>query len=157
MVGESIEDAIPAAPVVVPDAPAAHASAEGRMVGPRVLLVEDDSVCRKVAKNLLQQGGYEVVEATSGEEALARLDIDDRIVMTILDLGLPTVQGDEVLRRMRMSPATASMPVIVLTGSPDPDLEVRLMEEGADDYIRKPIEPKRFVTRVKAALRRVAA
>lgn len=46
---------------------------------------------------------------------------------------------------------------MVLTGSPDPDLEIRLMEDGADDYIRKPIEPKRFLLRVKAALRRAAA
>ena len=101
--------------------------------------------------------GYEVVEAESGEAALARLDIDDRVALVVLDMGLPTIQGDEVLRRMRTSPATASLPVLVLTGSPDPDLEVRLMEDGADDYIRKPIEPKRFVTRVKAALRRAAA
>jgi DNA-binding response OmpR family regulator len=67
------------------------------------------------------------------------------------------MQGDELLRKMRAMPSTASLPVIVLTGSIEPDLEVRLMEEGADDYIRKPLEPKRFVTRVKAALRRAAA
>ena len=58
---------------------------------------------------------------------------------------------------MRGSPATANVPVIVLTGSPDPDLEVHLMEEGADDYIHKPLEPRRFITRVRAALRRAAA
>ena len=73
------------------------------------------------------------------------------------DLGLPGLQGDEVLAKLRQLPATANLPVIVLTGSPDPDLEVRLMEEGADDYIRKPLEPRRFITRVRAALRRAAA
>ncbi len=149
VVGDMAEElAVAATPVAEP---ASVASA------PRVLLVEDDAVCRKVAKRLLQEGGYEVVEAESGEAALARLDIDDRVALVVLDMGLPTIQGDEVLRRMRTSPATASLPVLVLTGSPDPDLEVRLMEDGADDYIRKPIEPKRFVTRVKAALRRAAA
>jgi type IV pilus assembly protein PilB len=123
----------------------------------RVLVVEDDTVCRKVAKRLLAENDFDVAECVTGEEALARLQVDDRIALVVLDLGLPGMQGDEVLRTMRGSPATSSLPVIVLTGSPDPDLEVRLMEEGADDYIRKPIEPKRFVTRVRAALRRAAA
>ena len=123
----------------------------------RVLLVEDDSVCRKVAKKLLVENEFDVVECKTGEEALTRLQIDDHIALVVLDLGLPGLQGDEVLRQMRASPATSSLPVIVLTGSPDEDLEVRLMEEGADDYIRKPIEPRRFVTRVRAALRRAAA
>ncbi len=142
----------------IADEEQAPVAAESKaFTGPRVLLVEDDAVCRKVAKHLLQQGGYDVVEAKSGEEAMTMLEVDEHIALTVLDLGLPTIQGDEVLRRMRQSPATASMPVIVLTGSPDPDLEVRLIDEGADDYIRKPIEPKRFVTRIKAALRRAAA
>jgi DNA-binding response OmpR family regulator len=122
-----------------------------------VLVVDDDSVIRKVAKRLLVEGGYDVIEATSGEDALAVLATDEHIALTVLDLGLPGIQGEDVLRQMRASAATASLPVIVLTGSIDPDLEVRLMEEGADDYIRKPIEAKRFVTRVKAALRRAAA
>ncbi len=149
VVGETTEGvAVVAAPVV---------QSNGRPSGPRVLLVDDDTVCRKVAKRLLEEGGYDVIEAVNGEDALAQLEIDDHIALTVLDLGLPTIQGDEVLRRMRVSPVTASMPVLVLTGSPDPDLEVRLMDEGADDYIRKPIEAKRFVTRVKAALRRAAA
>jgi type IV pilus assembly protein PilB len=124
---------------------------------PRVLVVEDDAVCRKVARRQLTENGFDAAECVSGEEALARLQIDDRIGLVVLDLGLPGMQGDEVLLKLRQSPSTASLPVIVLTGSPDPDLEVRLMEAGADDYIRKPLEPRRFITRVRAALRRAAA
>ena len=154
VVGEMPADAgAPAA--VTPAAPVAAALAAP--TGPRVLVVDDDSVIRKVAKRLLVEGGYDVVEATSGEDALAVLATDEHIALTVLDLGLPGIQGEDVLRQMRASASTASLPVIVLTGSIDPDLEVRLMEEGADDYIRKPIEAKRFVTRVKAALRRAAA
>jgi type IV pilus assembly protein PilB len=123
----------------------------------RVLVVEDDAVCRKVARQQLVSNGFDAAECSSGEEALARLQIDDRIGLVVLDLGLPGMQGDEVLAKLRQSPATANLPVIVLTGSPDPDLEVHLMEEGADDYIRKPLEPRRFITRVRAALRRAAA
>jgi type IV pilus assembly protein PilB len=123
----------------------------------RVLVVDDDSVCRKVAHQQLSKNGFDVAECGSGEEALARLQVDERIGLVVLDLGLPGLQGDEVLRKLRETPATANLPVIVLTGSPDPELEVRLMEEGADDYIRKPLEPRRFITRVRAALRRAAA
>ncbi len=125
--------------------------------GPRVLVVDDDPVCRKVARQQLTKNGFDAVESESGEDAIARLQVDDRIGLVVLDLGLPGMQGDEVLRHLRESPATANVPVIVLTGSPDPDLEVRLMEEGADDYLRKPLEPRRFITRVRAALRRAAA
>ncbi len=53
--------------------------------------------------------------------------------------------------------ATVGLPVIVLTGTTDPDAELTLMEEGADDYIRKPFDPRRFMIRVKAALRRVGS
>ena len=124
---------------------------------PLVLVVEDDAICRKVARQQLIKNGFNAAECTSGEEALARLKVDDRIGLVVLDLGLPGIQGDELLARLRQSPATATLPIIVLTGSADPDLEVRLMEEGADDYIRKPLEPRRFITRVRAALRRAAA
>jgi type II secretory ATPase GspE/PulE/Tfp pilus assembly ATPase PilB-like protein/ActR/RegA family two-component response regulator len=133
---------------------AAPAPREG---APRVLVVEDDRVCRKVALKQLAESEFDAVECASGEDALERLKVDDRIGLVVLDLGLPGMQGDEVLRVMRGSPATSSLPVIVLTGSPDPELEVRLMEEGADDYLRKPLEPRRFITRVRAALRRAAA
>ena len=156
VVGELPADAgMPALAGLAPAAPAAAAPEAPK--GPRVLVVDDDSVIRKVAKRLLVEGGYDVIEATSGEDALALLATDETLALVVLDLGLPGIQGEDVLRQMRASASTATLPVIVLTGSIDPDLEVRLMEEGADDYIRKPIEAKRFVTRVKAALRRAAA
>jgi type IV pilus assembly protein PilB len=147
VIGETVD----AAPVATPT-PAAP-----RPETARVLVVEDDAVCRKVAKKQLTEAGFEIAACGSGEEALEMLKVDDRIGLVVLDLGLPGMQGDEVLRLMRSSPATSSLPVIVLTGSPDPELEVRLMEEGADDYLRKPLEPRRFITRVRAALRRAAA
>jgi DNA-binding response OmpR family regulator len=67
---------------------------------------------------------------------------------------MPGMDGREVLRRVRSAVLTAGLPVIVLTGSEAPETEVQLMEEGADDYILKPIDPPRFVARIKAALRR---
>lgn len=72
----------------------------------------------------------------------------------VLDLDMPVLGGREVLARVRKSVATAGLPILVLTGSGSDDLEALLMEEGADDYIQKPLDPARFVARVKAALRR---
>jgi DNA-binding response OmpR family regulator len=62
-----------------------------------------------------------------------------------------------VLRAIRAAPRTAGLPVVVLTGEQQEGVEVAVMDEGADDYIRKPIEPARFVARIKAALRRAAS
>lgn len=67
---------------------------------------------------------------------------------------LRAAPGREVLTAIRQSTATVGLPVIVLTGTPDPDSEIELMEMGADDYLRKPLDPARLMTRVKAALRR---
>jgi DNA-binding response OmpR family regulator len=67
---------------------------------------------------------------------------------------MPKMDGLEVLRRLRANVATAGLPVLVVTGSDQGEAEVAVMEAGADDYIRKPIDPPRFLARVKAALRR---
>jgi DNA-binding response OmpR family regulator len=74
----------------------------------------------------------------------------------VLDLEMPRMSGREVLKEIRGNMATVGLPVIVLTGTTEPDAELTLMEEGADDYIRKPFDPKRLLARVKAALRRAA-
>lgn len=143
---------------VVGDAPEdLAATAPPATDGTRVLLVDDDPMIRKVARHVLEENAYDVVEAASAEEALDRLQSDHAVSLAVLDIVMPGMHGDELLRRLREMPATATLPVIVLTGSGDPEYEVQLMEDGADDYIRKPLTPKRFLARVKAALRRAAA
>ncbi|MEK7380161.1 MAG: response regulator, partial [Gemmatimonadota bacterium] len=74
----------------------------------------------------------------------------------VLDLDMPKMGGREVLQHVRGTMSTAGLPVVVLTGTNDKDAEIELMDAGADDYIRKPLDPPRFVTRLKAALRRAA-
>ena len=74
--------------------------------------------------------------------------------LVITDLQMPKLGGREVLRYVRGSIRTVGLPVIILTGSGDAETEIDLLEDGADDYIRKPIEPVRFLARVKAVLRR---
>lgn len=132
-------------------------SAPAAVVPPRVLVVDDDPVMRELAVGLLRSSGYTVEVAIDGQAALDRLERDTDFALVTLDLSMPRLDGVDVLRRLRGAVATAGVPVIVLTGADDEASEVRLMNEGADDYLRKPLDPARFVARVRAVLRRAAA
>jgi type II secretory ATPase GspE/PulE/Tfp pilus assembly ATPase PilB-like protein/ActR/RegA family two-component response regulator len=124
---------------------------------PHILLVDDDAVNRTVARAVLEKNGFRVSEVGDGVAALERLDGPPEFNLMILDLDMPRLGGMEVLARVRKTVATAGMPVIVLTGSTTEDSEIAVMESGADDYVRKPLDPARFLARVKAALRRAGS
>lgn len=122
---------------------------------PHVLLVDDDGTTRSIARGILEKTlGYRVTESPDGGDAILRLAKGETYSLMLLDLDMPQLGGRDVLKSVRQSMATAGLPVVVLTGTPDPDSEIELMEMGADDYLRKPIDPPRLQTRVKAALRR---
>src|SRR5579859_1196066 len=124
---------------------------------PHILVVDDDNVNRVMAKAVLEKGGFRVTEAKDGVEALDQLQHSPDVQMMVLDLDMPRMGGAEVLERVRHAKATAALPVIVLTGSESSDTEVQIMDRGADDYVRKPIDGPRLVARVKAALRRAGS
>jgi len=124
---------------------------------PRVLMVDDDPVIRKIARSVLEKAGFRCSEAGDGAEALECLNAHEDYDLMILDVNMPGMGGKEVLQHVRSSVRTAGLPVIVLTASATLELEVQLIELGADDYIRKPLEPSRFVARVKAVLRRAGS
>ena len=121
---------------------------------PVVLVVDDDGANRTIAKALLMSEKFEVVEACDGAEALELLSQGRVFDLVVLDLDMPKVNGRDVLKVLRSDVASAGIPTIILTGSSDANLESCLLEEGADDYIRKPFDPRRFLGRVKATLRR---
>ncbi|HVT38557.1 MAG TPA: ATPase, T2SS/T4P/T4SS family [Gemmatimonadaceae bacterium] len=120
----------------------------------RVLVVDDDPVVRTVACALLAKDGFDVTEADSGEAALEHIRQAPPFDLMILDLGLPSISGRGVLKSVRAGQATRRLPVVILTGNEDASLESDLIDEGADDYLRKPVDPARFMARVKAVLRR---
>ena len=122
-----------------------------------VLVVDDDPVNRKVARSVLEKHGFRVSEASDGVAALERVTKGGDYDLIVLDLMMPRLDGHQVLARLKGSLSTVGLPVVMLTASGEADAEVRLMEAGADDYIRKPIDPPRFIARIKAALRRAAA
>ncbi|MEA2675818.1 MAG: hypothetical protein QOI92_3010 [Chloroflexota bacterium] len=115
-----------------------------------VLVVDDEPKIARLARDYLEHAGYAVLTAGDGPSAVqvARTRRPDLVV---LDLGLPGLDGLEVLRSIR---ATGSMPVVVLTAR-DTELDKLLgLELGADDYVTKPFSPRELVARVRAVLRR---
>jgi DNA-binding response OmpR family regulator len=116
----------------------------------RVLLVEDeDRIASFVAKGL-GASGYDVERVASGQEALATV-VRDAPDLVILDLGLPDLDGLEVLRRIRAG--GRDVPVIVLTARGTVDDRVHGLEVGADDYLSKPFAFEELLARVRARLR----
>ena len=109
-------------------------------MGERVLVVDDDETIRRTLRINLRARGYEVEEVATGRDALATLD-DAPADLVILDLGLPDLDGVEVLRRLR---ARSRVPVVVLSARQQSDDKVEALDEGADDYVTKPCI-RRFV------------
>ena len=124
---------------------------------PHILVVDDDEGTRKLARAVLEMQKYRVSEAADGSQALVRIASGEVFSLMVLDLDMPVLGGRDVLRAVRTSVLAAGLPVVVLTGTRDPEAEIQLLEAGADDYIRKPLEPASFLTRIKAALRRAGA
>lgn len=122
-----------------------------------VLVVDDDRGARLLAATVLSRKGYDVLEAENGQEALELIAGRDDIRLVLADLDMPVMDGLALLRQVRSSGATANLPVVVLTGSDNTLTEAALIEEGADDYIRKPLDPRLFLARVSATLRRAGA
>jgi CheY-like chemotaxis protein len=143
---------VPAAKIVVAELESTRATTTTA----RVLIVDDDPVQRRLATVLLQECGLEVTEASDGVEAKVLLGQGGSwFHLVVTDLAMPVMDGEALLHHIRRQPR-GGPPIIVLTGSGDVESEARLLEEGADDYIRKPFDPPRFIARVKAVLRRTA-
>ena len=118
-----------------------------------ILVVEDEQDIRDLVRFHLEQEGYAVREADSGERALAQV-ASERPALIVLDLMLPGTDGLEVCRRLRAAEPTATLPIIMLTARAEELDRVLGLEMGADDYVGKPFSPKELVARVRAVLRR---
>ncbi|HEX9346145.1 MAG TPA: ATPase, T2SS/T4P/T4SS family [Gemmatimonadales bacterium] len=149
----------PAAPVstvfdlLEESAPPARRSGAHGQPASKVLLVDDEDSLRKVMRDLLERDGYAVTEARDGVQALDQVDrVGPDII--VLDLNLPGLDGYGVLSHLRSRPATANIPVIVLTAKGDEDNEVRVFELGADDFLTKPFRARALSARLEAVLGR---
>jgi DNA-binding response OmpR family regulator len=119
----------------------------------RALIVEDDADIGQLVARYLQKAGFVVTVLTSGRDVLAQARREPPDVM-LLDVMLPGMNGLELCRALRTDPATALVPIILLTARDGEDERITGLETGADDYITKPFSPKEVVARVRALLRR---
>ena len=126
----------------------------GRTIGPmaRILIVDDEPKIVRLVADYLENGGFSVVTARTGDEAVMRVRTDAPDLV-VLDLGLPGLDGLDVTRAIRRN---GELPIIMLTARDDETDRIIGLELGADDYVTKPFSPRELVARVRAVLRRHA-
>ena len=118
----------------------------------RVLIVDDQEANRLLLRDLLESQGHEVAEAVDGVEALKRVS-DAAPDVVLLDVGMPGIDGFEVCRRLKADPATATIPVLLVTALNQRDQRLLGIGAGANDYITKPIDKSDLSLRVRNAIR----
>ncbi|MFB6262296.1 MAG: response regulator [Bradymonadaceae bacterium] len=119
---------------------------------PQILVVEDEDQMQTFVTTLLESHDYRTVVAADGEEGV-RLAAQHNPDVILLDLGLPNLEGVEVIERLREWTQT---PIIVVSVRDDERQKVRALDEGADDYVTKPFDSNELLARVRVALRHVA-
>lgn len=116
----------------------------------KILIVEDDTNINNLLKEAVEKEGYHCEQAFSGTEARMLLKMNT-YALVLLDLMLPGIPGEEVLQEIR---AMGNIPVIVLTAKDELDEKIKILTNGADDYITKPFEIKEVLVRIQVQLRR---
>ena len=116
-----------------------------------ILIVDDELDIREILRYNLEKAGFNITEASSGDDALNKLSKD--LDLAILDIMMPGNDGYEVCKKIREQGNT--LPIIFLTAMDREFDEVRGLEVGGDDYVKKPFSPKMLIARINAILRRV--
>lgn len=115
----------------------------------KILVIDDEPPIRKLLRMGLNTQGYQVFDAPNGKTALTMLE--DKPDLVILDLGLPDIQGHDLLRMIRAR--NDSVPIVVLSSRGDEAGKVQALDLGADDYVTKPFGMDELLARIRAALR----
>lgn len=120
----------------------------------RVLVTDDEPVTRVMLKSLLRREGYEVLEASTGQQAID-IAMREHPDLLIIDLNMPEMNGYEAIGHLRADAEMEALPILVLTADESAGVERRVLELGADDYIVKPFDPGILLSRVNAVFRRL--
>jgi len=123
------------------------------MSSARVLVVEDNDMNMQLVEYLLEEGGYSIVKAASGEEALSIARGGDPVDLILMDIHLPGIDGLSVVREMKTDARTKSIPILALTAHAMRGDRDRFLEAGCDGYISKPIDVKTFLSSIRQYLR----
>lgn len=119
---------------------------------PRILVIEDQGLNRKLVRIVLHAQGYTVVEATDAVEALASLKaVPPNLIL--MDIALPGQSGEDLTRQIKAEPKWAEIPIIAWTAAAMPGDKERILEAGCDDYLSKPVDIKVLVERIEAHLK----
>ena len=117
-----------------------------------ILIVEDNEKNRKLVRDVLQFKGYQTIESENAEDAI-RLAKEQRPALILMDIQLPGMNGMEALAQLRADPRTRDIPVIAVTASAMTHDRQKIMAAGFDDYQRKPLDIKEFLSAIQRALR----
>jgi two-component system chemotaxis response regulator CheY len=115
----------------------------------KVLIIDDESDVRDVLKFHLSESNYQIIEAENGQEGIALLKSEDNLSnvgVLLCDIRMPKVNGIECIQYIRQE--APGIPVVVVTGFPDTQMAVNLMNEGVKDYLVKPVEKEKLVATV---------
>ncbi len=124
------------------------------MVNRTVLVVEDNDMNMQLVEYLLEEGGYHIVKASSGEEALSiTRDASTPLDLILMDIHLPGMDGLSVVREMKSDLRTQKIPILALTAHAMRGDKDRFLEAGCDGYISKPIDVKTFLSSIEQFLR----
>jgi twitching motility two-component system response regulator PilH len=117
----------------------------------RVMVVDDSPTDKAYLKQMLERAGFEVLEATSGQDAvdMAKSELPDCVVM---DVVMPGMNGFQATRTLSKDPATASIPVLVVSSKNQETDRLWALRQGAKEYITKPVKEKDLIDKVKAVL-----
>ncbi len=119
----------------------------------KILIIDDDLDTLRLVGLMLQKQGYEIAAASNGRQGLLKVE-EELPDLILLDVMMPDMDGYEVARRLRKSPETAKIPILMFTAKSQLDDKVTGFESGADDYLTKPTHPTELQAHVKALLAR---
>ena len=126
---------------------------DAKSMAVKILLLEDERTIRSFIRINLKRKGFEVIEASSGEEALQLFEKNRDISVAVLDVMLPGISGFEVCSAIRR--IDTEMGIIMLTAKSQEEDKIEGFDTGADDYVTKPFSPSELIARINALLRRV--
>jgi two-component system phosphate regulon response regulator PhoB len=125
-----------------------------KVLKPSILVVDDEESVSTIIRYNLQKEGYQVHSVCDGEEAM-ELALNHKPDLILLDWMLPTVSGVDLCKKLRETPDTANIPIIMLSAKSGEFDKITGLEKGADDYIVKPFSPAELIARIRAILRRM--
>jgi two-component system phosphate regulon response regulator PhoB len=121
----------------------------------KVLVVDDEAPIREMLVFVLEQNGFQAIEAEDYDSAIAAM-VEPYPDMVLLDWMLPGGSGIQIAKKFKQYEHTRQIPIIMLTARGEEEDKVRGLEVGADDYVTKPFSPKELMARIKAVIRRVS-